>query len=104
MQKNTPPAKPKFVQDITSGQKLLAGISGSMFAGALATLVPLVEKLFAPDFLYHLSVLRAAMAAISLFSAGWVGIPQIINLLKFLTDLMEFYKKFTEFNKKDNKE
>lgn len=104
MSTNPIPEKPKFVLQITTFQKVLAGVSGSMFVMALATLTPLVKLLFTPRFSDWLDALRATMAVISLFSGGVVGIPQILNMMKFLTEVLEFYKKFTQFQKEQEKD
>lgn len=94
------PKEPKFVTNVTGIQKLLAGISGSMFCMAIITLIPFVENLFRPKYIELLSTLRMAMAATALFLGGWVGIPQIKGMISWLFEFYEFYKKF----KKDNSE
>jgi hypothetical protein len=100
-----PPSKPSFVQRITWVQKILAGITGSMFLMALATMIPWIINMFRPDFLYLLSTLRVAMAGSSLVCGCFVGIPQIKGMIGWLADFYEYYKKFTEFkNKQDKKE
>lgn len=87
------PEKPKLSTQITGIQKILAGISGSMFLMALVTLIPFVANLFAAGPLF-LSTLRMAMAAVSLVFGGLVGIPQIGLFIKWIIDFYEFYRKF----------
>lgn len=100
----TPPEKPKFVQNITWRQKILAGISGSLFLMAVITLVPWVINSFFSPFLYQLSILRACLAAGSLISGGFVGIPQIKNMIEWLFDFWGYYKQITEMKKDKDKE
>jgi hypothetical protein len=92
---SNPPEKPKFFVYITGFQKLLAAISGSMFAMALVTMIPLVETMFKSNILF-LSNLRMGMAATSLIAGGFVGVPQIINMVKWISEFYDFYRKFKE--------
>lgn len=95
MTKPIPPSKPSFVNKVTWVQKLLAGITGSMFLMSLITMIPFVINLFRPDFLNFLSLLRAVMAGTSLICGCFVGIPQIKGMVSWMIEFYQYYQKFT---------
>lgn len=95
-----PPTKPNFITTISWIQKVIAGVCGSTFLMAAISLVPFVASFFAPNYLVFLSMLRAIMAGTSLVCGCFVGIPQIIRMVGWLAKFYEFYKVFSEANKR----
>jgi hypothetical protein len=96
MSKLNLPEKPKFVENITAFQKILAGVSGSCFLVAAITLLPFIESHFftTPAAVAELVLLRLRLAEISLVCAAPVGVPQIWKMLGWLVKFYEFYRDF----------
>lgn len=98
------PQKPKFIQNITWFQKLLAGITGTMFLMAWVTMIPFVIQMFSPNYLVALSALRAGMAGLSLVCGCFVGVPQIKGMVNWLVDFYDYYRKFTAIRERGKKD
>jgi hypothetical protein len=98
MSKVQPPERPNFIANLSTFQKAMASVAGSMFAVACITFIPFISRFFEPDFKVFLSYLRAGTAGTSLLCTSIVGVPNILNMLSWLLKFYEFYNKFKQNN------
>ncbi len=97
------PEEPKFVKNITSLQKIMAGVAVTMFLMVWITSFDLVVNIFKPDLVKFLTYLRVGMAMIGIALASCVGYPQLGILLGAALEMYEFYKKMSEIKKDKEK-
>lgn len=94
---------PKFIKNATSAQKWLAGIALSMFFTVWITGWDVVGNVFKPDFIKALTYLRMIIALFGIAITSIVGSGQIRQMLDWLIDSWEVYKKISDFKRDKEK-
>lgn len=98
------PEQPRFVWRITALQKILAGISVSMFLVLLLTTFHFITDIFQPDFTLALQLFRVVIALLMLSCLSVVGYQQIGRIVSALIEFWDYYKKLTDLKKKQEEE
>jgi hypothetical protein len=96
------PEEPKFVKAVTSGQKVLAGISGSLFFVVWLIGFDFIMNIFKPDYLWLILGFRMCLSLIALTCLGFVGYNNIGIMGQWIVDNYELYKRLSAFKKEQD--
>lgn len=94
------PEEPKFVRQITSFQKVLAGVVVTSILVVYITSWDIVIGIFKPDYIKALTFFRVVIAIFALGTTSIVGYRQIGSIMKYILEVYEFYKTMSEIKKK----
>lgn len=95
------PEEPQFVKNITSLQKLLAGVAVSMFFTVWVTGFDFVKDIFKPDFIKLLTWLRVAITLSGIAITSVVGYPQIMRMINWFVQNYELYQEMSALKRKN---
>lgn len=94
------PEEPKFVRNIGSLQKVLAGIVVTSILVVYLTSWDMVINIFKPDYIKALTFFRVIVAIFALGTTSIVGYQQIGSIMRYILEVYEFYKEMLELKKK----
>lgn len=94
------PEEPRFVRNIGSLQKVLAGIVVTMILVVWITSWDTVINIFKPDYIKALTFLRVVISILALGTTSIVGYQQIGSIMRYILEVYEFYKTMMEIRKK----
>lgn len=97
------PEEPKFVRQITSFQKVLAGVIVTMILVVWLTSWEMIINIFKPDYVKALTLIRVVIASMALITTSIVGYQQIGSIMRYILEIYEFYKTMSDIRKNKEK-
>lgn len=91
------------MRNISSLQKVLAGIVVTMILVVWATSWDMVINIFKPDYIKALTFFRVVIAIMALGTTSVVGYNQIGAIMRYILEVYEFYKTMSDIRKNKDK-